>query len=149
MKKLQNLMPVSVFVKAFCKVMKTLVEDEVVVNDVMLQLSTEMALTHKEVPRVLFLKGKEEDTCIVPNEIAWIGAEGSYVCFHMTNGRKILMSCNLQSVLNQLYEVGIDYFVRIHYSHAVNLYHIKSRSGNVLFVGRKDLAVSYPQPSQE
>ena len=38
-------MPVSVFVKAFCKVMKTLVEDEVVVNDVMLQLSTEMALT--------------------------------------------------------------------------------------------------------
>lgn len=58
MKKLQNLMPVSVFVKAFCKVMKTLVEDEVVVNDVMLQLSTEMALTHKEVPRVLFLKGE-------------------------------------------------------------------------------------------
>ncbi len=43
MKKLQNLMPVSVFVKAFCKVMKTLVEDEVVVNDIMLQLSTEMA----------------------------------------------------------------------------------------------------------
>ena len=43
MKKLQNLMPVSVFVKAFCKVMKTLVEDELVVNDVMLQLSTEMA----------------------------------------------------------------------------------------------------------
>ena len=32
----------------FCKVMKTLVEDEVVVNDVMLQLSTEMALTHKD-----------------------------------------------------------------------------------------------------
>ena len=60
----------------------------------------------------------------------------------MANGRKVLMSCNLQSVLNQLYEVGIDYFVRIHYSHAVNLYHIKSRSGNVLFVGRKDLAVS-------
>ena len=57
MKKLQNLMPVSVFVKAFCKVMKTLVEDEVVVNDIMLQLSKEMALTHKEVPRVLFLKG--------------------------------------------------------------------------------------------
>ena len=43
MKKLQNLMSVSVFVKAFCKVMKTLVEDELVVNDVMLQLSTEMA----------------------------------------------------------------------------------------------------------
>ena len=51
-------MPVSVFVKAFCKVMKTLVEDEVVVNDIMLQLSKEMALTHKEVPRVLFLKGE-------------------------------------------------------------------------------------------
>ena len=64
MKKLQNLMPVSVFVKAFYKVIKTLVEDEVVVNDVMLQLSTEMALTHKEVPRVLFLKGKEEGSWV-------------------------------------------------------------------------------------
>ena len=142
MKKLQNLMPVSVFVKAFCKVMKTLVEDEVVVNDVMLQLSTEMALTHKEVPRVLFLKGREEDTCIVPNEIAWIGAEGSYVCFHMANGRRVLMSGSLHSVLSQLYEGGIDYFVRIHYSHAVNLYHIKARSGNILFVGKDGLPVS-------
>ena len=85
-------MPVSVFVKALCKVMKTLVEDEVVVNDVMLQLSTEMALTHKEVPRVLFLKGKEEDTCIVPNEIAWIGAEGSFLGKKMTSIRGNLVN---------------------------------------------------------
>lgn len=142
MKKLQNLLPVSIFVEAFCKVMKTLVEDEVVVNDIMLQLRTEMAQTHKVVPRVLFLKGKEKDTCVMLDEIAWIGAEGSYVCFHMANGRSVLMSGSLHSVLSQLYEGEIDYFVRIHHSHAVNLYHIKARSGNILFVGKDGLSVS-------
>ena len=142
MKKLQNLLPVSIFVEAFCKVMKTLVEDEVVVNDIMLQLRTEMAQTHKVVPRVLFLKGKEKDTCVMLDEIAWIGAEGSYVCFHMANGRSVLMSGSLHSVLCQLYEGGIYYFVRIHHSHAVNLYHIKARSGNILFVGKDGLSVS-------
>ena len=142
MTKFEKLMPVSHIVKAFCKAMKSLIEDEVVVNDMECQLKAEMVRVSEEIPRIIFLKGKEEDVCIIPNQVAWIEADGSYVRFHMTNGRKELMSCNLQSVLNQLYEVGIDYFVRIHYSHAVNLYHIKSRSGNVLFVGRKDLAVS-------
>lgn len=53
MKKLQNLMPVSVFVKAFCKVMKTLVEDEVVVNDMECQLKAEMVRVSEEIPRII------------------------------------------------------------------------------------------------
>ena len=60
------------------------------------------------------------------NSVAWIGAEGSYVCFHMAHGRSVLMSGSLHSVLSQLYEGGIDYFVRIHHSHAVNLYQARN-----------------------
>lgn len=60
----------------------------------------------------------------------------------MANGRRVLMSGSLHSVLSQLYEGGIDYFVRIHNSHAVNLYHIKARTGNILFVGKDGLSVS-------
>ncbi len=142
MAKFEKLMPVSLMVKAFCKAMKSLIEDDVVVNDMERQLKAELVRVNGEPPRIIFLKGKEEDICIIPNDVAWIEADGSYVRFHMANGRKELTSGSLQSVLNQLYESGIDYFVRIHYSHAVNLYHIRSRSGNVLFVGNKDLAVS-------
>ena len=142
MTKFEKLMPVSHIVRAFCKAMTSLIEDEVVVNDMECQLKAEMVRVSEEIPTIIFLKRKEEDVCIIPNEAACTEADGSYVRFYITDGRKELMSCNLQSVLNQLYEVGIDYFVRIHYSHAVNLYHIRSRSGNVIFVGRKELAVS-------
>lgn len=53
MKKLQNLMPVSVFVKAFCKAMKSLIEDEVVVNDMECQLKAEMVRVSEEIPRII------------------------------------------------------------------------------------------------
>ena len=42
MTKFEKLMPVSHIVKAFCKAMKSLIEDEVVVNDMECQLKSEM-----------------------------------------------------------------------------------------------------------
>ena len=46
-------MPVSHIVKAFCKVMKTLVEDEVVANDMECQLKAEMVRVSEEIPRII------------------------------------------------------------------------------------------------
>ena len=53
MTKFEKLMPVSHIVKAFCKVMKTLVEDEVVVNDMECQLKAEMVRVSEEIPRII------------------------------------------------------------------------------------------------
>ena len=50
MTKFEKLMPVSHIVKAFCKAMKSLIEDEVVANDMECQLKTEMMRVSEEIP---------------------------------------------------------------------------------------------------
>lgn len=46
-------MPVSHIVRAFCKAMKSLIEDEVVVNDMECQLKAEMVRVSEEIPRII------------------------------------------------------------------------------------------------
>ena len=50
MTKFEKLMPMSHIVKAFCKAMKSLIEDEVVANDMECQLKTEMMRVSEEIP---------------------------------------------------------------------------------------------------
>ncbi|MGN0225464.1 MAG: LytTR family transcriptional regulator DNA-binding domain-containing protein, partial [Prevotella sp.] len=116
--------------------------DENLINDMLTQLEDGMAYDYEYKPRLLFLKGKGEDVCIKLKDLAWIQADGSYVRFHYVNGTSKIMSGNLHSVMLQLYAGGIDYIVRIHNSHAVNLYHITGRSGNVIFIAKTSLSVS-------
>lgn len=137
-----KLIPVSLVVTAFCNAMKFFVEDKELINDIMLQLNIGMSHSFEDKPKLLFLKGKGEDVCIKLNDLAWIQAEGCYVRFHYANGKSKIMSGNLHAVMLQLYAGGVDYIVRIHNSHAVNLYHITGRSGNVIFVGNASLSVS-------
>lgn len=94
MKKLQNLMPVSVFVKAFCKVMKTLVEDEVVVNDVII------LCTHTSLPRcqsVSYQGSKRK------YPLCWEGHRGQRPSDRSTififNARTFKLFCNLLTLL--------------------------------------------------
>ena len=89
MTKFEKLMPVSHIVKAFCKAMKSLIEDEVVVNDMECQLKAEMVRVSEVIPRIIFLNGKEEDVCIIPNEVACIEADGSYVRFQTTKNHRV------------------------------------------------------------
>ena len=49
MTKFEKLMPVSHIVRAFCKAMKSLIEDEVVVNDMECQLKAEVVRVSEEV----------------------------------------------------------------------------------------------------
>ena len=142
MTKVQGLLPVSLLIKAFRKLIETLIEDEVVVNDIMVQLKTEMENGCEKQPKLLLLKGSGEDVCVVLKDIAWISAAGSYVCFHFIDGRSTMMSGSLKAVLQQLHNKDVDNFVRIHNSHAVNLYHVKARCGNVIYVGKKSLSIS-------
>ena len=60
----------------------------------------------------------------------------------MTDGRKEIARCSLKTVLQQLHDRGIDFFVRIHNSYAINVYHIKRKIGNNIYVGNDILMVS-------
>ena len=53
MTKIEKMMPVSHIVKTFCKAMKSLIEDEVVVNDMECQLKAEMVRVSEEIPRII------------------------------------------------------------------------------------------------
>lgn len=53
MAKFEKLMPVSLMVKAFCKAMKSLIEDDVVVNDMERQLKAELVRVNGEIPRII------------------------------------------------------------------------------------------------
>lgn len=53
MTKFEKLMPVSYIVRVFCKAMKSLIEDEVVVNDMECQLKAEMVRVSEEIPRII------------------------------------------------------------------------------------------------
>ena len=55
MTKFEKLMPVSLIVKAFCKAMKSLIEDEVVVNDMECQLKAEMVRVSEEIPILIYI----------------------------------------------------------------------------------------------
>ena len=55
MTKFEKLMPVSHIVRAFCKAMKSLIEDEVVVNDMECQLNAEMVRVSEEIPILIYM----------------------------------------------------------------------------------------------
>ena len=142
MNNIQKLMPVSLVVKAFREAIKLFVADKYLVNDMMSQFEGGMNCGCEEKPKLLFLKGKGEDVCVNLKDLVWIQADGSYVRFHCVNGTSKIMSGSLQAVMLQLCAGGVDYIIRIHNSHAVNLYHITGRCGYILFIGKTNLSVS-------
>ena len=79
-------------------------------------------------PVLLFLPVENGGKCLIIRKIAWIEDDGSYVHFHMTDGREEIARCSLETVLQQLHDRGIDFFVRINNSYAINVNHIELKN---------------------
>lgn len=79
-------------------------------------------------PLILFLPVENGGKCLIIRKIAWIEEDGSYVHFYMTDGRKEIASCSLDTVLQQLHDRGINLFVRVNDSCAINVNHIELKN---------------------
>ncbi len=62
-------------------------------------------------------------TYIKPSEIVMISAEISYSYIYLRDGRKIIVSTNIQKLQERLQSVGN--MVRVHRSHIINLDYLK------------------------
>lgn len=63
-------------------------------------------------------------TYLKPAEIVLISADISYSYIHLSNGKKIIVSTNIQKLQERL--VGVQNMVRVHRSHIINLNYLKT-----------------------
>ena len=131
----------SVLIEAMGIVLKRLVKNEEVERCILEEVTIGISYVQNRPSQIAFLKGKEQDECIVLKDVMWLEADGSYTKFHCVDGKTRVLTANLVSTLRQLASNGWDAFLRIHKSYAVNIHHIKSKIGNVLRVGKADLAI--------
>jgi len=137
----EKLVPISALVEAMGVALKKLVADEKVYNDIMQEVAGSIERVSRHSCKIAFLRGKEKDECVVLENVAWLEADGSYTKFHNVDGKTHVLTANLVSTLRQLAAHNWDCFVRIHKSYAVNIYHVKTKDGNVLQVGKSDLVI--------
>lgn len=131
----------SALIEAMSIVLKRLVKNEEVERYILDEVTMGISYVQNRPSHIAFLKGKEQDECIVLKDVMWLEADGSYTKFHCVDGKTRVLTANLVSTLRQLASNGWDAFLRIHKSYAVNIHHIKSKIGNVLRVGKADLAI--------
>lgn len=62
-------------------------------------------------------------TELMPEEIVMISAEISYSYIHLRDGRKIIVSTNIQKLQERL--LGIRYIVRVHRSYMINISYLR------------------------
>ncbi len=137
----ERLLPMSALVEAMRIALRKLSVDEDICDSMMQEVVSSVSYVQNRPCKIAFLKGKEEDECVILENIAWLEADGSYTKFHSVDGKTRVLTANLVSALRQLATNGWDSFVRIHKSYAVNIHHVKSKVGNVLRVGKSDLAI--------
>ena len=63
-------------------------------------------------------------TYIKPAEIILISADISYSYIHLSNGKKIIVSTNIQKLQERL--LGVRNMVRVHRSHIINVDYLKT-----------------------
>lgn len=137
----QKLLSTSVLVEAISVVLKSLVENEEESANVIDVLQSSIDYVHNRPKPIAFLKGKEEDECVVLKNVVWLEADGCYTKFHCFDGSTHILTANLVSSLRQLKANGWNDFLRIHKSYAVNINHIKAKRGNALLVGEMELLI--------
>ena len=137
----QKLLSTSVLVEAISVALKPLIENEEDRASIMEEFQASIAYVKNQPSPIAFLKGKEEDECVVLKNVAWLEADGCYTKFHCMDGCTHMLTANLVSVLRQLQANGWDDFLRIHKSYAVNINHIKSKCGNTLRIGKTELPI--------
>ena len=69
----------------------------------------------------IILKNSDNMHIVRIKDILFCKADGSYTCFHMVNGEKVLTSTNLKEYEKILSKSG---FIRSHHSYLVNYHHI-------------------------
>ena len=137
----ERLLPMSAFVEALSVALNNLSVGEDVCNNVLQDVLAGMKCVQNRPCKIAFIKGKDADECVVLENVAWLEADGSYTKFHCSDGKTHMLTANLVSSLRQLVSNGWDSFIRIHKSYAVNIHHIKSKIGNILRVGKTELAI--------
>lgn len=73
-------------------------------------------------------------TFIRPAEIVMISADISYSYIHLSDGKKIIVSTNIQKLQERL--LGVRNMVRVHRSHIINVAYLKTINGKT--VGMKN-----------
>lgn len=63
-------------------------------------------------------------TDLLPEEIVLISADISYSYIHLTDGRKIMVSTNIQKLQERM--LGLHEMVRVHRSHMINVNYLKA-----------------------
>lgn len=71
----------------------------------------------------IILKDKDTIKIVIVKDIIYCEAEGSYTCFHLVSGEKILTSMNLKEYDRILEPYG---FIRTHHSYLINIDHVMS-----------------------
>nr|WP_297227734.1 LytTR family DNA-binding domain-containing protein [uncultured Prevotella sp.] len=137
----ERLLSASVFMEAMSIALRNLAIDDEICNCIMQNVVSGVEYVQNHSSPIAFLKGKDEDECVILENVTWLEADGSYTKFHCADGKTRVLTANLVSTLRQLMANGWNCFVRIHKSYAVNVHHIKSKIGNVLRVGKAELTI--------
>lgn len=89
MKQMQKLLPVSALASVLSMTLKKLIVDEETRNNIMEVFGVSVSHVHNSPHKIAFLKGKEEDVCVLLKEVVWLEADGSYTKFHCLDGKRI------------------------------------------------------------
>lgn len=137
----QKLLSSTALIEAIGASLQSLIKNDEERAFIIEKLQDSMSYIQNRPCPIAFLKGKEEDECVVLKNVAWLEADGCYTKFHCVDGSTPVLTANLVSTLRQLKANGFDDFLRIHKSYAVNINYIKSRCGNTLRVGKTELII--------
>jgi DNA-binding LytR/AlgR family response regulator len=92
----------------------------------------------------IFLRKKDRFERVDFKDILWVEAESNYSTIVTTNGSFVL-AITLQTMEDYL---SAPYFVRIHRSHVINIYHVESIEGNMLHIRNASFQVSKSKRSE-
>lgn len=90
----------------------------------------------------IVLRDSESVHVILLKDVLWCSAEGSYTFFHLTDGKKIVVSKNLKEYESLL---AAHNFYRIHRSYLINCRHViryDKFESNLIFTNQKAIPVS-------
>jgi len=86
----------------------------------------------------IFLRKKERFERVDFKNIYWAEAESNYTTIATTDGQ-FTLSITLQEIEKQL---SAPFFIRIHRSYVINLEHVSSIEGNMLYINKRSFQVS-------
>lgn len=90
-------------------------------------------------PKHIFIRNNDRFRKTMFRDILFIEASGSYCCIHLASGKEIFLSMNLSRISEQL---SPRQFARVHRSYVVNMEHVDSLDGNILYIARHRIPIS-------